>query len=113
MGRTAVALSATNHCRSRAATPSRRPIDVHTGVGNFLNGAIPNQDMVAVSSGGDDGGSGGFGDGELSGQKRAFFAAPASEACTHCVQPSGAVALVFRPQVGRNQAVVGLVDGAA
>ncbi len=26
----------------------RRPIDVHTGVGNFLNGTTPSQDMVAV-----------------------------------------------------------------
>ena len=34
------------------ATRSGGSIDVQTGVGNFLNGAIPNQDMVAVSSGG-------------------------------------------------------------
>ena len=43
-------------CRRDAATQhswrSGGSIDVHTGVGNFLNGAIPNQDMVAVSSGG-------------------------------------------------------------
>jgi hypothetical protein len=63
------------HCRLSAKRQLNcgRVIDVHTGAGNFLNGAIPNQDIVAVSSGGDDGGSGWFGEGELSGQKASVF----------------------------------------
>ncbi len=44
-----------SRCRRDAATQHSEQaggsIDVHTGAGNFLNGAIPNQDMVAVSSG--------------------------------------------------------------
>jgi hypothetical protein len=60
-------------------------IDVRTGVGNFLRGVTPNQDILTVASGDNDGGSG-----EVVMEswllvrkgKRAFFAAPASEACS-------------------------------
>lgn len=67
-----------------------RPIDVHTGVGNFLSGVAPNQNIVAVTS------AiiaaevrARFVERVLSGQKlrrvldRVFFAAPASEACSN------------------------------
>jgi hypothetical protein len=59
MGRTAAIVSDCQPISSHQQHPRRRAIDVHTGAGNFLNGATPSQDIVAVFSGGDDGGSGG------------------------------------------------------
>lgn len=35
-------------CHVRVAAPSDQSIDVHTGVGNFLNGTTPNQDILMV-----------------------------------------------------------------
>lgn len=52
MGRTAVIVSPRqHHCHGES-------IDVRTGVGNFLRGMTPNQDILTVASGDDDGGSG-------------------------------------------------------
>lgn len=78
MGRTAVIVS--QRLRSHQQRYHNGSIDVHTGAGNFFNGVTPNQDIVAVFSGGDDGGSGWFGDRGCLTRKRAFFAALASEA---------------------------------
>lgn len=54
MGRTAESLSAEYENK----TVTVGSIDVHTGAGNFLSGVTPNQDIVAVTSGDGDGGSG-------------------------------------------------------
>lgn len=35
-------------CHGRVAAPSDQSIDIHTGVGNFLNGTTPNQDILMV-----------------------------------------------------------------
>ena len=52
MGRTAVIVSRRQqHCHGGS-------IDVRTGVGNFLRGVTPNQDILTVASGDNDGGSG-------------------------------------------------------
>jgi hypothetical protein len=54
MGRTAIQLSADVEITVMEGSIA---MDVHTGVGNFLGSETPSQDIVTVSSGGNDGGS--------------------------------------------------------